>query len=160
LESPVSPAEAKEIRKVTTMETQLAGGRAASRGAMGVLTVALTWPIISLLITGTWHFAMEAIWPDLRNFFVPAVLGPILLTYGAWTGYRSVSAGGSFITAIVSGAILGLLPLMLQVVGFGLLLNRGLDVGLLAGVFGFSMVLFGALIGGGVGNSGMPVRAR
>jgi hypothetical protein len=113
------------------------------------LRAGLVWPIVSLLITGMWHFVVEAIWPDLRNAFVPAVLGPILLAYGAWAGYRTANAGGGYVGAIVAGAILGLLPLMLDIVGFGIILGRGTDAGLLGGVFGLSMVVFGALIGGG-----------
>jgi len=115
----------------------------------GALRAGLVWPIVSLLITGMWHFTVEAIWPDLRNVFVPAVLGPILLAYGAWAGYRTANAGGGYVGAIIAGAILGVLPLMLEIVGFGIILGRGSDVGLLAGIFGFSMVLFGALLGGG-----------
>ena len=118
-------------------------------GAVATLRVALMWPVVSLIITGMWHLTIEAIWPDLRNTFVPAVLAPLLLAYGAWAGYGAVRASGSYLMAIVAGAILGLLPLMLDIVGFGIILGRGVDVGLLAGVFGFSMVLFGALLGGG-----------
>jgi hypothetical protein len=135
-----------------TTFAEAAAPKAATRAATGAaatLRVALIWPIVSLLITGMWHFTIEAIWPDLRNTFVPAVLAPLLLSYGAWAGYRTVAAGGSYVLAIICGAILGLLPLMLDIVGFGLILGRGLDVGLLAGVFGFSMVLFGAVLGAG-----------
>ena len=121
----------------------------STSGAATALRVALVWPIVGLLLTGMWHFTVEAIWPDLRNTFVPAVIAPVLLAYGAWTGYRAVAAGGNYITAIVAGAILGLLPLMLDIVGFGMILGRGVDVGLLSGIFGFSMVLFGSLLGGG-----------
>jgi len=42
-----------------------------------------------------------------------------------------------------------LLPLLLDVVGFGMLLGRGVSPGMVAGVFGFSMVLIGSIIGGG-----------
>lgn len=113
------------------------------------LRAALVWPIVSLLVTGMWHFTVEAVWPNLREMFVPAVLAPLLLAYGAWAGHRSVAAGGGYVGAIVAGAILGLLPLMLDIVGFGIILGRGVDAGLLAGVYGFSMVLFGSLLGGG-----------
>jgi hypothetical protein len=113
------------------------------------LRSALVWPIVSLLITGSWHFAIEAIWPDLRNAFVPAVLAPLLVAYGVWAGYSTVRDGGSYVTAIVAGGILGVLPLMLQTLGFGLILGRGLDAGTLTGIFAFSMVLFGSLLGGG-----------
>jgi hypothetical protein len=124
-----------------------------SQGSVEGLITALTWPVISLIITGAWHLGVEAIWPDLRNLFIAPALAPLLLAYGAWAGYRTVTISGSFVVAVVAGAILGLLPLMLDIVGFGLLLGRGLDVGLLAGVFGLSMVLFGGILGGGFGHS-------
>ncbi|MEO8625745.1 MAG: hypothetical protein ABI452_03505 [Candidatus Limnocylindrales bacterium] len=128
------------------------GAASTSSSMVTALRTGLVWPIISLLITGMWHFTIEAIWPELRSTFVPAVLGPILLSYGAWAGYRTALAGGGYVGAIVAGAILGLLPLMLDIVGFGVILGRGTDVGVLAGVFGFSMVLFGGLLGGGFAN--------
>lgn len=143
---------------MTTLQTDRADARPVKMMGFSVLTAALVWPIISLLITGSWHFMVEAVWSDLQNAFVPAVLGPLLLSYGAWAGYRAVSVGGSYVTAIAAGAILGILPLMLDVVGFGVILGRGVDAGLLAGIFGFSMVLFGSLLGGGFALSG--VRAR
>jgi hypothetical protein len=132
---------------MTTMERDM--GRSQASTAMGVLPAALMWPIVSLLITGGWHLAIEAIWPDLRTTFVPTVLLPVLLAYGAWAGYRSVAAGGSYLVAIVAGVILGVLPFTLQLVGFGIMLGRGFDPGLLAGIFGFTAVLWGALLGGG-----------
>ena len=137
---------------MTTMDSDLGVVRATSRPQAGAAALAavLTWPIAMLLITGAWHFTIEAIWPELRNFFVPAVLAPLLLGYGAWTGYRALTSTGSLAAAVVSGVILGLLPLMLDIVGFGLILGRGVDAGVLAGVFGFSMVLFGTLLGSGV----------
>ena len=133
---------------MTTMEQPITGGVTSRSGAATMVGV-MTWPIIALLITGAWHFTVEAIWPDLKTFFVPAVLGPVLLAYGAWAGYGATGATGSFLAAIAAGAILGVLPLVLDVVGFGVLLGRGVDAGSLAGIFGFSMVLFGALAGGG-----------
>lgn len=137
---------------MATMEIERTAARETRSGASALGGV-LTWPIVSLLLTGTWHFTVEAIWPDLRNAFVPAVLSPLLLAYGAWVGYRSVRATNNYVLAIVAGAVLGLLPLMLEVVGFGIILGRGFDAGLLAGIYGFSMVLFGALLGGGFATS-------
>ena len=114
----------------------------------------LKWPVISLLITGASHFTMEAIWPDLRNTFIPPVLAPILLAYGAWVGYRAIGLGGEYLHSIVAAAILGLLPIILDIVGFGLILGRGTDAGVLAGVFGFAVIVFGSLIGSGFALSG------
>jgi hypothetical protein len=114
-----------------------------------MLVKTLKWPVISLLITGALHFTLEAILPDLKNFFVPPVLGALFLAYGIWTGYKAVHNGGNYVHAVIAGAILGLLPLMLDTVGFGMILGRGVQWGVLAGVFGFSMILFASLIGSG-----------
>jgi len=120
-----------------------------------VLTRILMWPVIGLLVTGAWHFTIEAIWPDLQAIFVPAVLAPLLLAYGVWVGYRAIGLGVGFVMAIVAGVILGVLPLALETIGFGLVLGRGFDHGLLAGIFGMSYVTFGALIGAGFARGAM-----
>ena len=121
---------------------------------MEPLLTTLKWPVISLLITGGLHFTIEAIWPDLRNFFVPPVLGPLLLGYGLWVGYRAVKIGGTYLHAVVAAAILGILPILLDIVGFGVILGRGTEAGQLAGVFGFASIIFGSLIGAGFVLSG------
>ena len=113
----------------------------------------LLWPVIGLVITGMWHLAIEAIWPDLQTFFVPAVLAPLLLSYGAWVGYRAVTSGVGFVMAVGAGVLLGLLPLGLDIVGFGMLLGRGLTEGAVAGIFGLSVITFGALLGAGFARS-------
>jgi hypothetical protein len=95
------------------------------------------------------HLVSEAIFPDLQGFFSPAVVALVLLSFGIWVGYRAVQAGGNYITVIVAGVILGILPLILQIVGFGWMLDRGWEAGKLHGIFGFDTVVFGSLIGGG-----------
>jgi hypothetical protein len=127
---------------------------------MNLFTRTLTWPIVSLLLTGGIHFTLEAVRPDLQAMFVPAVLGPILLGYGAWVGYRAIQGGGSYVHAIVAGAVLGLLPLVLDVVGFGMILGRGVDAGTTAGIFGMAVVVFGTLLGAGIVLSRGPAAAR
>ena len=102
-----------------------------------------------MLVIGMTHFVEEAALPDLQGFYIPPVVGLILLVVGLWTGFLAAHNGGSYVTAILAGVILGVLPLMLDVVGFGMILGRGVSAGLLAGVFGFSMTTFGAVIGGG-----------
>ena len=118
-----------------------------------MLARTLKWPVISLLLIGGTHFVEEAILPGLKDFFLPPVVSSIVLAVGIWLGYVAVQNGGSFIQAIVAGAILGLLPLMLEIVGFGMILGRGVPAGVLAGVFGFSIGLFGSFIGGGFAMS-------
>jgi len=126
---------------------------------MELLYKTLKWPVISLLITGGVHFSIEAIWPDLRATFIPPVLAPLLLAYGVWVGYGAIQAGGTYLHAIVSAAILGILPIMLDVVGFGVILGRGVQAGQLAGIFGFAFILFGSLIGAGFVVSGKATGA-
>jgi hypothetical protein len=136
---------------MATLERDM--GRAQDGAGFATLSRTLVWPIVSLLITGGWHLTIEAMWPDLRSTFAPPVILPVLLAYGAWAGYRSFAASGSFVVGVVAGAILGLLPFTLQLVGFGLMLGRGFDVGLLGGIFGFTAVLWGSLLGAGFATS-------
>jgi len=116
---------------------------------MNLLYRTLKWPVIGLAITGALHFSMEAIWPDLHATFTPPVIGPVLLAYGLWVGSRAIQVGGTYLHAILAGAIAGVLPVMLEVVGFGIVLGRGVQAGLLAGLFGFAFIVFGSLVGGG-----------
>jgi len=109
----------------------------------------LKWPVISLLIVGGIHFIAEAILPGLREVFVPAVVAPLLLVFGLWVGYKMVQFGGHYGHVVAVGAILGILPVVLDIVGFGVILGRGLEFGVLAGTLGFGMILFGSLVGGG-----------
>ncbi len=127
---------------------------------MDIFYRTLKWPVISLLLTGATHFALEAIWPDLRATFIPAVLAPILLSYGAWVGYRAIGVGGTYLHAIAAAAVLGLLPIILDVVGFGVVLGRGVDAGSMSGIFAFAVIVFGSLIGSGFALSGDTKSAR
>lgn len=116
---------------------------------VSILIKTLKWPVVTLLLIGSIHFIGEAVMPELKNLFVPTVIAAILIPIGVWAGYNAGRYGGNFGTAALAGAILGLLPLMLDVFGFGILLGRGVPQGLAAGLFGFAMVFFGALVGGG-----------
>lgn len=127
---------------------------------MALLYNTLRWPVIGLLITGGFHFTIEAIWPDLKSTFIPPVLAPLLLAYGLWVGYRAIGAGGTYLHAILAAAILGVLPIVLEVVGFGLILGRGVQDRALAGIFGFAFILFGSLIGAGFRLSGEVMETR
>jgi len=112
-----------------------------------MLVKTLKWPVISILITGGVHFTIEAIWPDLQNLFVAPSLAPLLLAFGLWVGYKAIHNGGGYLNAILAGAILGVLPLVLETFGFGMIL--GFSGRFFVGVYGFSMILFGSLIGSG-----------
>ncbi len=119
----------------------------------------LRWPVIALIATGMLHLAGEALRPDLRTDFGPSVVGVILLVYGLWVGAGLVTRGTSTAGAILAGAVVGLLPLGLDVVGFGMLLGRGIDAGLTAGLFGWLVVLFGAIAGAGIAGSRRSISA-
>ncbi|MBI2979652.1 MAG: hypothetical protein HYY41_02335 [Chloroflexi bacterium] len=110
---------------------------------------ALKYPLISAIIVGLVHLIAEAIFPGLKDIFQPPVVALVLFAFGIWVGYKTVQFGGKYSTVIVNGLILGILPLILQIVGFGMILGRGVGVGLLAGIFGLLMVFFSSLIGGG-----------
>ena len=112
-----------------------------------MLVKTLKWPVISILVTGATHFILEAIWPDLQQLFVAPSLAPLLLAYGLWVGYKAIHNGGNFLTALLAGVILGVLPLVLETFGFGMIL--GFSGRFFVGVYGLAMITFGALIGGG-----------
>jgi hypothetical protein len=56
--------------------------------------------------------------------------------------------------------VLGVLPVVLDVVGFGVILGRGTDAGVMAGVFGMAVIAFGSLIGAGFALSGRALAER
>ena len=114
-----------------------------------MLIKTLKLPFISMFIAGALHFTVEAIWPDLQSFYTTSVLGPVQFAYGIWVGYKTVHNGGNFLTAILYGALLGLFPLVANPLTFWMILDRGLRAVMLAGVVGWSMVVFGSLVSGG-----------
>ncbi|MEP6469892.1 MAG: hypothetical protein ABJC24_09000 [Chloroflexota bacterium] len=59
-----------------------------------------------------------------------------------------------------AGVILGLLPLGLDIIGFGIVFGRGVDHDVLAGIFGLSFVTFGTLIGAGLMQSRIEATPR
>ena len=120
---------------------------------MNSLVRGLMWPIITLLIVGGTHLVAEMIRPGLKDFVGPAVVMPIHLVAGAWAGYATLRAGGTFVHGLVAGAILGILPLTLQLVGFGLILGRDADVTLTSALFGLFTIFWGGAFGAGIAQS-------
>ena len=108
---------------------------------MNPLVRGLTWPVIALLIIGGSHLIAELLRPELEDLIGPAVIMPIHLVAGAWAGYATVRAGGTFIHGLIAGALLGLMPLALQLVGFGLILGRDPDAVTTMAIFGPAIVL-------------------
>ena len=126
---------------------------------MNALVRGLTWPIVSLLIVGGTHLVAEMLRPELKDVIAPAVVMPLYLIAGAWAGFATVRAGGTFVHGIAAGAILGLLPLMLQIVGFGLILGRDGGVVLTSGVFGLIAIFWSGVLGSGFATD-RPVASR
>ena len=120
---------------------------------MNSLIRGLTWPIVSLLIVGGSHLIGEMLRPELQQLITPAVVMPVYLVAGGWAGYETVRSGGTFGHGLVAGAILGLLPLMLQVVGFGLILGRDGAAVTTSGIFGLLAIFWAGAIGSGIGTS-------
>jgi hypothetical protein len=85
----------------------------------------------------------------LQSFYPTSVLGLVQFAFGLWTGYTAVQNGGGFFTAILCGALLGLFPVVANPLSFWMILHRDLHLVMLAGVFGFTMMLWGGLVGGG-----------
>ena len=117
---------------------------------MQPLVRGLTWPVISLVVIGATHLIAEMAWPDLHDVVGPAVVMPIYLVAGAWAAYGTIRAGGGVGYGFIAGAILGLLPLMLQLVGFGLIVGRESAAVTLAGLFGWLGVFWGGSLGSGL----------
>lgn len=114
-----------------------------------MLIKTLKLPFISMFIAGALHFTLEAIWPDLQSFYTTAVLALVQFAYGIWVGYKTVDNGGNFVTAILYGVLLGLFPLVANPLSFAMILGRDLHAVMLAGMVGWSMVVFGSLVSGG-----------
>lgn len=114
---------------------------------------AVAWPALSLLVIGGTHLIAEAIRPELHEVVGPAVATPIYLVVGGWAAFGVVRAGGSFLTGLLAGAVLGLLPAMLQVVGFGVLLGRESTSVTTGGLFGFIALVWGSSLGSGIASS-------
>jgi hypothetical protein len=120
---------------------------------MNALVRGLTWPIIALLVVGGTHLVAEALRPQLEDLIGPAVVMPIYLVAGGWAAYATVRAGGTFVYGLVAGAILGLLPLVLQLVGFGLILGRDGDTVMTVGIFGLMAIFWSGTLGAGIAES-------
>lgn len=120
---------------------------------MNALVRGLTWPIIALLVVGGTHLVAEALRPQLQDLVNTAVVMPIHLIAGGWAAYATVRAGGTFAYGLAAGAVLGLLPLLLQVIGFGLILGRDGDAVLTLGIFGLVTIFWGGALGAGIATA-------
>jgi hypothetical protein len=120
---------------------------------VSTITRAITWPGLSLLIIGGTHLIAEAVRPELHDIVGPSVALPIYLAVGGWAAFAVVRAAGTFAHGLLAGAILGLLPAMLQVVGFGVLLGRDSASVATSALFGFLAIFWGSSLGSGIASS-------
>ena len=120
---------------------------------MNTLVRGLGWPILSLLLVGGSHFLAEAVRPALQTVIGPAVVIPIYLLAGGWAAVATCRAGGSFVHGLVAGVILGLLPVILQLVGFGAILGRDAEATVTSAAFGFIAIFWGAALGSGLATA-------
>jgi hypothetical protein len=113
-----------------------------------MLAKTLKWPFVGVLLAGTVHFTAEAIWPELQPFYPAPVLALVQFAFGVGAGYMAIQNGGNFFSAVLCGALLGLFPLVVNPLSFGLMLGRPIPATILAGIFGFTMFFWGSLVGG------------
>jgi hypothetical protein len=125
---------------------------------MQSLVRGLTWPIAALVGIGMTHLAAELLRPELREVITSATVMPIYLVAGAWAGAATVRSGGSAVQGIVAGVVIGLLPVGLQLVGFGVIAGRDGATVVTSGAVGFLGLLWGSLLGTGLAAS-MPGRS-
>ncbi|HEX3264159.1 MAG TPA: hypothetical protein VHR16_00705 [Candidatus Limnocylindrales bacterium] len=118
--------------------------------AMQALVRGLMSPILALLAIGATHLAAELLRPELQTVITPPVVMPIYLVVGGWAGWSTVRAGGSLARGVLAGLLLGVLPVALQLIGFGVIAGRDGATVLTSGVFGFLALLWGAILGAGI----------
>ncbi|MBI3751941.1 MAG: hypothetical protein HY263_09855 [Chloroflexi bacterium] len=124
---------------------------------MQPLVRGLTWPVVSLVLIGASHLVGEMVRPELHDAIGPAVAMPIYLVAGAWAAFGTIRAGGSISIGLVAAAILGLLPVGLQLIGFGLVLARDPAAVTTAALFGWLGVFWGGSLGMGLARgAAMP----
>jgi len=120
---------------------------------MNAVARGLVWPVITLVLIGSTHLITEVIRPEMQAVFGPAVVMPIYLVAGGWAAFASLRAGSGLAGGIAAAAILGLLPVGLQVIGFGVLLGRPIEVVGTSATFGFVAILWGGFLGTGIGRT-------
>lgn len=111
------------------------------------------WPVISLIVVGATHLVAELIRPELHDAIGPAVAMPIYLVVGAWAGLGTIRAGGSVASGFLAAAILGLLPVALQFVGFGMIAGRDSAAVTTSALFGWLGVFWGGSLGSGIARN-------
>lgn len=120
---------------------------------MQPLVRGLAWPVLSLAVIGIAHLTGEVVRPELHDLIGPAVAMPIYLAAGAWAATATIRAGGAMGHGLMAGVVLGLLPVGLQIVGFGLLVGQDASAVTTAGMLGWLGIFWGSALGAGIAAS-------
>ena len=123
---------------------------------MSSIVRAIAWPILTLLVIGSSHLVLEVIRPELHDVIGPAVVMPIYLVVGAWTAFGVARAGGGYVGGLVAAVVLGLMPVALQFVGFGVLLGRDGGAVTTSALFGLAGMTWGGALGAGIASATAP----
>lgn len=113
----------------------------------------LTWPVAALIGVGATHLAAELLRPELQAAITPPVVMPIYLAFGAWAGAATVREGGSLAHGVAAGLAIGLLPVALQVVGFGIIAGRDGATVATNAMVGFLGLVWGSVLGAGLSHA-------
>ena len=114
----------------------------------------LKWPAIYLILAGIVHVIAVMTMPMLDALLTFPVVAPVLLGFGILTGYRAAMNGGGVGHVLAAGFALGLLPVILDTVAFGMIMGRGVPMMFVGGLAGLLTIVWGALLGGAIGASG------
>jgi hypothetical protein len=123
------------------------------RTTMNGLARGLLWPVMTLVAIGSTHLVTELIRPEMQAVFAPSVVMPIYLVAGGWAAFATLRTGSGLAIAVAAAAILGVLPVGLQLIGFGVLLGRDGATVTSSALFGFVAILWGGFLGAGIGRS-------
>src|SRR5262249_42821656 len=97
----------------------------------------LMWPVVTLILIGSTHLITEVLRAEMQAVFAPSVVMPIYLAAGGWAAFAAQRAGSGLAGGVAAAAILGLLPVALQLVGFGMLVGRPSDAVATSATLGF-----------------------
>ncbi|MFQ5967728.1 MAG: hypothetical protein ACE5MI_08970 [Acidimicrobiia bacterium] len=109
---------------------------------------AVKWPILSWVVADVVVLIVSYV-DGVVDMLTAAALTPVIVAFGVWTGYKVVELGGNYSSAIIGGAVVGVVCGLLIYLGLGGIRGLGLSDMWPMAVFGFAFNIVGALIGGG-----------
>ncbi len=109
---------------------------------------ALKYPVISMIVIAIVFVAISYV-GGVLNMLTVAVLAPIGLAIGVWSGYKIVEFKGNYVDVIGVGLIVGIVGAVLILAGFGVVRGLGISAMLPVSVFDLGFKIAGAVVGGG-----------